>query len=99
MAYRALNLFAYNPEDSKAGSFILPGTAIEIISVNGLNTTGDAYAISLSNMALAVDLIDEEASYRMWWSEDNNDVRYHVSFKIGVNVAFTAECVKFLSAI
>lgn len=99
MAYRALNLFAYTPEDSKAGSFILPGTAIEIVSVNGLNTTGDAYAISLSNMAIAVDLIDEEASYRMWWSEDNNDVRYHVSFKIGVNVAFTAECVKFLSAI
>ncbi len=99
MAYRALNLFAYNPEDSKAGSFILPGTNVEIVSVNGLNSTGDAYAISLSNMAMAVDLVDEENSYKMWYSEDNNDVRYRVAFKIGVNVAFTAECVKFIAAI
>ena len=99
MAYRALNLFSYNPQDSNARSFILPGTDIEIVAVNGLNTTGDAYAVSLSNMALAVDMVDEENSYRMWYSEDNNDVRYRVEFKMGVNVAFTNECVKFKSAI
>jgi hypothetical protein len=99
LAYRALNLFAYNPQDSQAASFILPGTNVEIVSVNGLNGTGDAYAISLSNMALAVDLVDEEGSYKMWYSEDNNDVRYRVEFKIGVNVAFTNECVKFIAAI
>jgi len=99
LAYRALNLFAYNPQDSQAASFILPGTNVEIVSVNGLNGTGDAYAISLSNMALAVDLVDEEGSYKMWYSEDNNDVRYRVEFKIGVNVAFTNECVKFIAGI
>jgi hypothetical protein len=99
MAYRALNLFAYNPQDSAAQSFILPGTNVEIVSVNGLNTTGDAYAISLSNMCMAVDLSGEEENYKMWYSEDNNDVRFRVAFKIGVNVAFTNECVKFLSAI
>jgi len=99
MAYRALNLFSYNPQDANAASFILPGTNVEIVSVNGLNTTGDAYAISLSNMALAVDLVDEENSYKMWYSEDNNDVRYRVEFKIGVNVAFTNEVVSFLAAI
>lgn len=99
MAYRALNLFAYNPQDANASSFILPGTNIEIVSTNGLNTTGDAYAISLGNMAMAVDLIDEDQSYKMWYSEDNNQVRTRVSFKIGCNVAFTNECVKFKSAI
>ena len=99
LAYRAENLFAYNPQDSQAQSFILPGTNIEVVAVNGLNGTGDAYAISLSNIALAVDLVDEEGSYKMWYSEDNNDVRYRVEFKMGVNVAFTNECVKFKSAI
>lgn len=99
LAYRALNLFAYNPQDSQAASFILPGTNVEVISVNGLNTTGDAYAISLSNIAMAVDLVDEENSYKMWYSEDNNDVRYRVEFKMGVNVAFTNEVVSFLAAI
>jgi hypothetical protein len=99
LAYREKNLFAYNPQDSQAGSFILPGTNIEIVSVNGLNGTGDAYAISLSNIALAVDLEAESESYKMWYSEDNNDVRYRVEFKMGVNVAFPTECVAFKALI
>jgi hypothetical protein len=99
MAYRALNLFSYNPQDANASSFILPATNVEVVSTNGLNSTGDAYAISLSNMAMAVDLVDEEGSYKMWYSEDNNDVRFRVAFKMGVNVAFTNECVKFIAAI
>ena len=99
MAYRALNLFSYNPQDANASSFILPATNVEVVSVNGLNGTGDAFAISLSNMAIAVDLVDEEGSYDMWWSRDNNDVRFRVAFKMGVNVAYTNECVKFVAAI
>jgi len=99
MAYRALNMFSYNPQDSNATSFILPATNVEIIAVHGLNTTGDAYAMSVSNMALAVDLVDEETSYKMWYSEDNDEIRTKVAFKIGVNVAFTNECVKFKAAI
>ena len=39
LAYREKNLFAYNPQDSQAGSFILPGTTVEIVSLNGLNGT------------------------------------------------------------
>lgn len=99
MAYRALNLFSYNPQDANANSFILPGTNIEIIAVHGLNGTGDAYAMSMSNVAMAVDLEDEEASYRVWYSEDNDEIRTKVSFKLGVNVAFPSECVKFKAAI
>ncbi len=95
MAYRALNLFAYNPQDSNAKSFILPGTDIEIYAVNGLNSTNKAYAMSLSNMAMAVDLVDEDTSYKMWYSEDNNDVRFRAEFKMGVNVAFPSEVVYF----
>lgn len=99
MAYRALNLFSYNPQDVNAQSFILPGTNIEIVPVNGLNGTGDAYAASLSNIAMAVDLEGEEQNYRVWYSEDNDEIRTKVSFKLGVNVAFTNECVKFKAAI
>lgn len=99
MAYRALNLYSYDPKDKGARSFILPGTDIEVKAVNGLNGTGDAYATYPGNMCLAVDLEDEENNYKMWYSEDNNDVRFRVEFKMGVNVAFTTECVKFKSTI
>lgn len=99
LAYRALNLFSYNPQDVNAQSFILPGTNVEVIPVDGLNGTGDAFAISLSNMAIGVDLEAEENNYKMWYSEDNNDVRFRAEFKVGVQVGFTTECVKFMSAI
>ena len=99
LAYRALNLFSYNPQDVNAQSFILPGTNVEVVPVNGLNGTGDAFAISLSNMAIGVDLEAEENNYKMWYSEDNNDVRFRAEFKIGVQVGFTTECVKFVAAI
>jgi hypothetical protein len=99
LAYRAENLFAYNPQDSQAKSFILPGTNIEVVAVNGLNGTGDAYAISLSNIAIAVDLVDEENSYKLFYNENDNEVRYRVEFKMGVNVAFPTECVAFKALI
>jgi hypothetical protein len=99
LAYRALNLFSYNPQDVNAQSFILPGTNIEVVPVNGLNGTGDAYAISLSNMVLAVDLENEEQNYRVFYSMDNDEIRTKVAFKVGVNVAFTNEVVKFKSSI
>jgi len=99
LAYREKNMFSYNPQDVNAQSFILPATNIEVVPVNGLNGTGDAYAISLSNMALAVDLENEESNYRVWYSEDNDEIRTKVSFKVGVNVGFTNETVKFKSAI
>ena len=99
LAYRALNLFSYNPQDVNAQSFVLPGTNIEVVPVNGLNGTGDAFAISLSNMAIGVDLESEENNYKMWYSEDNNDVRFRAEFKVGVQVGFTTETVKFMAAI
>jgi hypothetical protein len=95
LAYRADKMFAFNPQDSAAGSFILPATNVEVVSVNGLNGTNRGFAISLSNLALAVDLVDEEMNYNMWYSQDNNQVRYRVEFKCGVNVAYTGECVRF----
>jgi len=53
----------------------------------------------LSNMCIAVDLEAEETNYKLWYSEDNNDVRFRAEFKVSVDVAFVSECVRFMSAI
>jgi hypothetical protein len=95
LAYREKNMFSYNPQDSQAKSFILPATNVEVVCVNGLDGQNRGFAISLSNLALAVDLVDEEMNYNMWYSQDNNQVRYRVEFKCGVNVAYTGEVVRF----
>jgi len=99
LAYRALNLFAYNPQDVNASSFVLPGTNVEVVSTNGLNGTGDAYAASLSNMAIAVDLVDEDQAYTMFYSQDFNEIRFRAAFKLGVGTGFASEWVRFVAAI
>lgn len=99
LAYQALNLYNYKVDGDAGQTFIIPGTNVELVAVNGLNGTGDIYATTLSNIAMAFDLEAEEENYTIWYSKDNNEVRYRVAFKLGVNVAYTTMCVKFKSTI
>lgn len=99
LAYQALNLYNYKVDGDATQTFIIPGTNVELVAVNGLNGTGDAYATTLSNIAMAFDLEAEEENYKIWYSQDFNEVRYRVAFKLGVGVAYTSLCVKFKSAI
>lgn len=96
----AANLFSYNFNDnSNYGGLKVPGTGIMLQAVHGLDGTGDMYAFRLANAVMGVDVISEPESYDLWYSKDNNEVRSRVAFKLGVNVAFTAECVKFKALI
>ena len=98
--YVTANLFAYNFNDeSNYGGLKVPGTGIRLEAVHGLDGTGDLYAFKLANAAMVVDIEVEEQNYKLWYSQDNNDVRFRAAFKMGVNVAFTTECVKFKSTI
>ena len=99
LAYQALNLYNYKVDGDASQTFIIPGTNVELVAVNGLNGTGDIYATTLSNIAMAFDLEAEEENYKIWYSQDTNEVRYRVAFKYGVNVAYTSLCVKFKSTI
>jgi len=99
LAYQALNLYNYKVDGDANQTFVIPGTNVQLVAVNGLNGTGDIYATTLSNIAMAFDLEAEEENYTIWYSKDNNEVRYRVAFKMGVNVAYTQLCVKFKSTI
>lgn len=96
----AANYFHYDFNDgSKYGGLKVPGTGIQLKAVHGLDGTGDLYATRLSNIVQAVDLEAEETNYKMWYSEDNNDVRFRAEWKYGVNVAYTTEVVSFLASV
>jgi hypothetical protein len=99
LAYQALNLYNYKVDGDASQTFIIPGTNVELVAVNGLNGTGDIYATTLSNIAMAFDLEAEQENYKIWYSEDNNEVRYRVAFKLGIGVAYTTMCVKFKATI
>lgn len=97
-AYVDANLFHYNPGNENtppAAEFKVPGTAYSVVPVHGLTDTNDIYAFRMSNIFLGVDLQGEEDNFEMWYSQDDRNVKFSSSFKIGVQLAFMDEVVKF----
>lgn len=89
------NLYHYNPGDG-ANEYMLPGTDIKVIAVNGLNDTETydyAIAGSLSNMFYGVDLQGGEEIFDLWYSKDNREFRFAIEFVAGVQVAYPQEIV------
>jgi len=96
--YVDLNLFHYNPgstNNAADSEFLVPGTSYKVIPVHGLTGTNDIYAMRMSNVFLGVDLISEEDQFELWYSQDDRNVKFSASFKIGVQFAFMDEIVKF----
>jgi hypothetical protein len=90
------DLFHYQTQAAPNTSFFLPGTAIEVVGTPGLNGTNKIYAMRVSNLYLGTDILDEaESRFKVWYSIDNDEVRYMSSFKLGINFAFPTEIVKF----
>jgi len=96
--YVDLNLYHYNPGsngNAPSSEFIVPGTSYKVIPVHGLNGTNDIYAFRMSNIFMGVDLQGEEDNFEMWYSQDDRNVKFSASFKIGIQFAFPDEIVKF----
>lgn len=88
----ALNLYHYDANDA-AGEIVLPGTAVKVISVNGLNGTDKIVAGRLSNMFYGVDLANDEEKFDLWYSKDNQVFRLAIEFMAGVQVAYPDQIV------
>lgn len=90
------NLFNYGSQNIGDGEFIIPGTRYTVVAVHGLDGTNDMYAMRTSNMFLGTDLLSDQDQFEMWYSQDDRNVKFHVGFKMGVQIAFPSEVVKFL---
>ena len=85
--------------DVKADSeFVLPGTMIKVVALAGLNGTNKVYAMRLSNLFLGTDLLNEEEKFEIFYAKEADQVRFVSEFKMGINVAFPDEIVKFILA-
>jgi hypothetical protein len=52
----------------------------------------------LSNMFLGTDLLNEEEKFEIFYAKEADQVRFVSEFKMGVNIAFPDEAVKFILA-
>jgi hypothetical protein len=72
-----LNLFHYNVDQAIAdGEIIIPGTNIRVIAVHGLNSTNRIFGMRLSNMAMGVDLENEEEEFEIFFAKEADEIRF-----------------------
>jgi hypothetical protein len=95
IALKTANLFHYTVDAKADSEFILPGTSIKVVAVQGLNGTKKIYAMRLSNLFLGTDLLNEEERFSIFYAVEADQVRFVSEFKMGVNVAFLDEVTKF----
>jgi hypothetical protein len=95
IALKNANMFHYTVDVKADNEFILPGTTIKVVAVQGLNGTNKIYAMRLSNMFLGTDLLNEEEKFEIFYAKEADQVRFVSEFKMGVNFAFPDEIVKF----
>lgn len=88
----AANLYHFSP-DYKAGEYMVPGTSIRVIAVNGLNSTGKIVAGRLSNFFYGVGAEDDKDTFDFWYSKDNREFRLAVYFAMATQVAYPNEIV------
>ena len=94
IALKNANMFNYAFDGKADSEFVLPGTSIKVVAVQGLNGTNDIYAMRLSNLFLGTDLLNEEEKFEIFFAKEADEVRFAAEFKMGVNIAFPDEIVK-----
>ncbi len=98
LALVTANYFNYAGNVGATDEIIIPGTNVKVIPVHGLDTIPAIFALRLSNMWLGVDLENEEENFEIFFAKEADQMRFVARFKMGVQIAFPNEIVKFVMA-
>lgn len=92
---RDKNYFAYTGAENQGQEFsqMHPGTNIRVIAVRGLNTANRILLAEASNLYIGTDLLTDAEDFKVWYSQDFDEVRFLSKFKLGVQVAFIENVV------
>jgi hypothetical protein len=96
-ALRDLNYFAYTGAENQGQEFsqIHPGTNVRVIAVRGLNSASRWVLTRASNLYVGTDLLSDAEDFRIFYSQDNDEVRFLAKWKLGVQVAWLDEVVYY----
>ena len=81
----------YNQVDLQGladGDIIYPGTNVRVVAVPGLLGYNRLVCSYLGNFFYGTDLLSDEENFDLWYSKDNDEVRFQAAFKVGVQVAY-----------
>ena len=97
-AFKAPTAVMYNQVDLAGladGDIMYPGTNVRVIAVPGLTGTNRIVSSYLGNFFYGTDLLSDEEQFSIWFSKDNDQVRFQASFKCGVQLAWPDLVVDF----
>lgn len=99
-ALRDANLFHYTGAEDQGEDFsqMVPGTNVRAIAVRGLNGTDRMFLSRAANLYFGTDLLNDSEEFRIFYSEDNDEVRFRAKWKMGVQFAFPEFVVDFILA-
>lgn len=82
-----------NGLDMVNGELIIPATNIKMIATVGLSGTSKMVLTFAKNMFIGTDLMSDSEGLKIWYSEDNAEVRVSAKWKIGANFVFPSQVV------
>ncbi|MBV7534049.1 hypothetical protein [Chitinophaga sp. sic0106] len=94
LALKYKNLYHYSA-DNEAGEIDIPGTNYRLVAVHGLDGTNRLFGLRLSNMWIGTDMENEEEQFKMWYSEDDDVVKFKARWKLGTQIGIPSEIVEF----
>lgn len=87
------NYFHYAADGADVQEFVLPGTNVKVIAVNGLNGSNKIVAADAANLFYGCDMMDDAETFDFFYSKDNRAYRLVVEFNGGTQVAYPNEVV------
>jgi len=97
-AFKSATAVMYNQVDLAGladGDIMYPGTNVRVIAVPGLTGTNRIVSSYLGNFFYGTDLLSDEEQFSIWFSKDNDEVRFQAAFKAGVQIAYPDLVVDF----
>jgi hypothetical protein len=86
------NLYHITGTDNK---LYVEGTNIEIIPTEGLTGVTKIFAIEPQNMYFGTDMTGEFEDYKVWFSDDDQVIKFLTRFKAGVQIPFPSRVYKY----
>jgi hypothetical protein len=99
-ALRDANYFAYTGAENQGLDFsqIHPGTNVRVVAVRGLNGTNRWVLTRASNLYVGTDLLSDAEDFKIFYSQDNDEVRFLAKWKLGVQCAWLDEVVYYVGS-
>jgi len=104
IAGKKLNYFNWDTGNAfKTGEINMPGTGLLVKALNGLNNVAggngdydDRIILTYpSNLYMGTDLANEYEEAKIWYSDDDQNIKSSIKFKIGMQVRDITEVVEY----